>query len=90
MGKKILTFGDNEIEKNKLYPSKSPMQILSMRCKYLYRTRFILMKKTMNTLLVPCIMIINLPITYNKLPKTSAAVIDKLNGCIFRLKMMTY
>ena len=54
----ILTLWDIEIEKNKFYCHKSPflkeMQILR---KYWYLTRFLLMKKTINTLLITCIMI---------------------------------
>ena len=51
MGKEILTFGEIEIE-NKLffYRNKSPVNL----------TRFLLVKKTRNTLLVTCIMIIKL------------------------------
>ena len=50
MGKKSLTFGDTENEKNKFSCNKFNS----------YLARFLLVKKTINTLLVTCIMIIKL------------------------------
>ena len=49
MSKEILIFEDIGIEKNKFYRHKIPIQILR---KYQYLTRFILVEKTISTLLV--------------------------------------
>ena len=61
MDKTFLTFGDIEIEKNEFCRIKI---LVFIRYKYweeiLYPTRFLLVKKTVNTLLVTCIMIIKL------------------------------
>ena len=56
MGKEILTFDKIEIEKNKFYRQKTPF------CGgYEYLKRFILVKKkTINTILVTCTIIIKL------------------------------
>ena len=60
MGKKILTFGDIEIEK-KITAIRLPF-FLGMKIprKYLYLTQFLLVKKTVNTLLVTYTIIIKL------------------------------
>ena len=60
MGKEILTFGDTEIEENKVYYLKSPIFLKAKLDieKVLVSLRFLLVKKTLNTLLVTCIMII--------------------------------
>ena len=50
MGKEILTFGNIEIEKNKFYCHKT----------LIFLKRFPLVKKTINTLLVTCTIIIKL------------------------------
>ena len=60
-GKEILTFGDIEIEKNKFYRYKTPIFLGDVDIeKVLVSTRFLLVKKTINTLLITCIMIIKL------------------------------
>ena len=61
MVKEILTFGDSDIEKNKFYHNKTPVFLKDVDIeKVLVSTRFPLVKKTTNTLLVTCTMIIKL------------------------------
>ena len=62
MGKEILTFGGIEIEKkNKFYHHKTPIYWGDVDIeKDQHLTRFLLMKKTINTLLVTCTIIIKL------------------------------
>ena len=63
MGKEILTFGDIEIGKNKLYPCKSPIfkKDVDIEKVLVYNKTSFGEKKTINnTLLVTCIMIINI------------------------------
>ena len=59
MGKEILTFGDFEIEKNKFYHHITYFLKDVYIEKYWCLKRFLLMKKTISTLLVTCIMIIS-------------------------------
>ena len=61
MVKEILTFRDSDIEKNKFYHNKTPVFLKDVDIeKVLVSTRFPLVKKTTNTLLVTCTMIIKL------------------------------
>ena len=53
MGKKFLTIGNIEIEKNKFYQQK-------ISKKYYCLTKLLLVKKTISTFLVTCIMVIKL------------------------------
>ena len=62
MCKEILTFGDTDIEKNKFSWNKSLLKFLKS---LLYVTRFLLVKRTISTSLVTCIMIIKLNIKSN-------------------------
>ena len=55
MGKEILTFGNIEIEKTKVYWHKSE----NFLGKYQYLARCIQVNKTLSTLLTICIMIIS-------------------------------
>ena len=66
MGKEILTFGNIETEKNKFYQDKDPNVLGDVDIKkVLVSKKFLLLKKTISTLLVTCIMVIKLNITYN-------------------------
>ena len=61
MGKGILTFGDIEIEKSTFYRYKSPVPLRDVDIeKVLVSNKFLLVKKTINTLLVTCITMIKL------------------------------
>ena len=62
MGKEILTFGNIEIEKNKFYYNKNPAPLTDPNIeKVLVSNKiFYLVKKSINTLLVTCIMMIKL------------------------------
>ena len=62
MGKEILTFGNIEIEKNKFYYHKNPAPLTDLNIeKVLVSNKiFYLVKKSINTLLVTCIMMIKL------------------------------
>ena len=62
MGKEILTFGNIEIEKNKFYYHKNPAPLTDLNTeKVLVSNKiFYLVKKSINTLLVTCIMMIKL------------------------------
>ena len=61
MGKEVLTFGDIEIEKNKFYRHESRIFLKDADIeKVLVSKRFLLVKKTVNTLLATCIMTIKL------------------------------
>ena len=62
MGKEILTFGNIEIEKNKFYYNKNPAPLTDLNIeKVLVSNKiFYLVKKSINTLLVTCIMMIKL------------------------------
>ena len=61
MGKEILTFADIEIEKNKFYRNKTLIFLKDVDTeKLLVTNNIFLVKKTIGTLLVPCIMIIKL------------------------------
>ena len=53
MCKEILTFGETEIEKTEFYRNKIPIFFFK-------RSRFLYVKKTINVLLVTCIVIIKL------------------------------
>ena len=55
MGKEILTFGDIEIEKKKIYHHESPIFLKDVDVEISFGE-----KKNMNTLFVTCIMTINL------------------------------
>ena len=53
MGKEILTFGNIEIKKNKFYCNNTAIFLSDIDIeKYQYLRRFLLAKKTINTLLV--------------------------------------
>ena len=60
MGKKFFTVGDTEIEKKKDFTAIKIRFSLKMGIlrKYYYLARFLLVKTTINTLSVTCIMII--------------------------------
>ena len=62
MGKDILTFGDIELGKNKLYHHKTLVPLRDVDIEKVLACNNISFddKKTMNTLLVTCIMIIKL------------------------------
>ena len=61
MGKEMLTFWDIEIEKNKFYHYKSPVPLRDVDIdKVLVSNKISCGKKSINTLLVTCIMIIKL------------------------------
>ena len=61
MGRKILTFGDIETKKNKFYHNKTPTHLKAVDIeKVLVSNKISFGKKTINTLLVTCIMIIKL------------------------------
>ena len=61
MGKEILMIGDIEIEKNKFYCHKSPILLKDIDIeKVLVSKKISSDEKTINTLLVTCIMIIKL------------------------------
>ena len=62
MGKEILTFVNIEIEKNKFYYNKNPAPLTDLNIeKVLVSNKiFYLVKKSINTLLVTCIMMIKL------------------------------
>ena len=61
MGKEILMFGDIGIEKNKFYHHKSPIFKKDVDIeKVLVSNKFCSGKKSINTLLVTCIMMIKL------------------------------
>ena len=61
MGKEVLMFGDIEIEKNKFYLHKTPFLKKDVDIeKVLVSKKIFLVKNTINTLLVTCIMIIKL------------------------------
>ena len=62
MGKEILTFGNIEIEKNKFYHDRIPVTVREVDIKKVLVSNKISFdeKKTRNTLLVTCIMIIKL------------------------------
>ena len=61
MGKDILTFGDIEIEKNKFYCHKNRIFLKDVDIeKVLVSNKLFSGKKTVNTLLVSCIMMIKL------------------------------
>ena len=69
MGKQILMFGDIEIQKNKFY-HKTPIFLQHVDIeKILVSNKISFGEKTINTLLVPCIIMIKL-----MLPKTRAHV----------------
>ena len=56
MGKEILMFGNIETEKNKLYHHQSPISLKDVDIeKVLVSYNFLLVKKTIITLLVTCI-----------------------------------
>ena len=56
-----MTFGDIEIEKNKFYRNKTPIFVKDVDIeKVLVSNKTFLVQKTINTLLVTFIMIINL------------------------------
>ena len=61
MGTEILTFVDIEIEKNKFYRNKTPIFLKDADIeKVLVSNKISFGEKTINTLLVTCIMIIKL------------------------------
>ena len=61
MGKEILTFGDIEIEKNKFYHHKIAIFLGDVDIeKVLVSNKIFLLKKTINTLLITCTIIIKL------------------------------
>ena len=62
MGKEILMFNDTEIEKNKFYRNKSPIFLKDVDIKKVLVSNKIFSseKKTINTSLVNCIIIIKL------------------------------
>ena len=60
MGKEFLTFEDIEIEKNKFLPPKDSYFLRDVGIENWHLTRFLLVKKAINTLLVTCIMVIKL------------------------------
>ena len=61
MGRNILTFGNIENEKHKFYRYKNPIfEKMYIMETYKYLIRFFLMQKSINTLLVTCMMIIKL------------------------------
>ena len=62
MGKEILTSWDIEVETNFIVVRLLLFLKKEILRKYYYLTRFILVKKTINTLLVTCMMIIKLSI----------------------------
>ena len=60
-GKGILTFGYIETERNKFYRYKSPISLSDAESlKVLVSATFHLVKKTINTSLVTCVMVIKL------------------------------
>ena len=61
MGKEMLTFWDIETEKNKFYHYKSPVPLRDVDIdKVLVSNKISCGRKSINTLLVTCIMIIKL------------------------------
>ena len=88
MGKQILMFGDIEIPKNK-FCDKTPLFLQDVDIeKILVSNKISVGEKTINTLLVPCIIMIKL-----MLPKTRAYVKGyegQTKRAYFLLKMMTY
>ena len=62
ISKEILTFGDTEIEKNKFYRYKSPIFLKDVDIEKVLASNKITFdkKRTINTLLITCIMIIKL------------------------------
>ena len=61
MGRKIITLGDNEIEKRKFHRYKNPIFLKGVNIdNMLISTKFLLARKIINTLLVTWMMIIKL------------------------------
>ena len=94
MGKEIITFGDTELEKHKFHRDKSPIFLNVVDTDNVLVSNKISTGEKKYKYFIGCLdddyKIKSLHIM---LPKTSAYVkimMVKLNGCLFRLKMMTY